>query len=628
MIRRYWKAALAVILVAAVGCDCEDRARSLIYGSSDDTPVTPLGDQDEEREELREVEPNDSRDQAMPISLSSDTRPVHAAIDPADDVDWFVLEVDDDETWMVELTVEPKDSELDLAIYLDVRGDSDHAPLMYDVAGAGEAETIPMLGVTNTESRPFFVTGADDSTTGEYRVDVRRRLSAATVAMAPNDYPHLAMTLPVPGEVQGFYDRPHDRDVFYVPAEALQAGVYTLEVSAIAGLTQNLRIYGDKELDSPLMEIPVTDREPAVIPNLSLSAERGEGLYFVLSAGEDFNREQGYRLRVIEHPESDDYVLEREPNDTEGTAQVVDFDEPLRGYLHSPGDVDRFRFVIDDSDGEDEEDDDAQDERETSEVFDPTIEDDEEDEESEFDDPWEAVADKERPEYVVQAHLRPLGDAHRLAMRWLPGEDSGQEERELRADGNEEEITVCNKVLGPGEYDLEVRSVETDEGFRPRGYDYELEIVNVAGLEGLEIEPNDSPENADRLPMGTERSGFIATEGDTDIFAFIVGPDEPRALEEETGDEADDEEGESPTLSAGWEAPESEKVRISLDGNHLNLGFQLLDDEGGRVARVNESGPGGDEELNIDLPHGLYYVAVSASAGSLCEPYTIRVDER
>lgn len=621
--RRWKKIGVLVVLVALGGCDCEDQARSLLYGEQDQavTPITDDGDDEPSRK--REVEPNDSPDNATPIELSSEMRPIFGSIDPVDDVDWFSLELDADEPWVVELTVEPKSSDLDVAIYLEVPGESDWAPLMYDIADAGEAESIPMLNVASGEPRRFFVTGVND-VEGDYRIDVRRRLSAASVAMAPNDHPHLAPTLDVPGEIQGFYDRPHDRDVFFVSAESLSAGVYTLELSAVAGLSQTLRIYDDAELESPLMEIPVGERHPAVIPNLSLEAEEGEGLYFVLYAGESFDRENGYRLRIIEHPVDGDYGIEREPNDTANTAQIVDFGAPLRGYLHSPGDVDRFRLVIDEPE-EEEADASEDDEEEFDEYRQPPI-DEESEEEPELIDPWAPVPEKERPEYVVQAHLRPLSDAHTLAMRWIPGDGTGAEEREMRAANAEEGLIVCNEVLDPGEYDIEVRALETEEGFRPRSFDYEFEIINIADKANLEIEPNDKPEQADRLLRGESRAGFIASDGDVDVYAFMVGPEEPYEEETDASDEDESDVQGVGSASSGWEAPEVERVRIRLEGNRLNLGFRLLDDEGGRVAHVNEAGPGSDEELNIDLPHGLYYVAVSASSGSLCEPYRIEVN--
>ncbi len=632
----WWKFGLLAAVFFFGGCDCKDRIQSLVYEDVDRT-ITPT-QQREEQGENREVEPNDTPEQATPIVLQRDMGAMYGSIDPAQDVDWFAMEVGGEEDWIVEVTVTPQDSSLDIALYLEVPGDADYAPLLYDIAGAGEAESIPMVRVPAGGTQRFFLSSVD-GTSGEYRINIRRRLSAGAVAVEPNDYPHLASPLEIPGEMQGFYDRPHDRDVFYVPAESLKAAVYSLELSNIAGVEQTLEIYGDKELESPLMSIPVAENRPAIIPNLSLASGAEAGLYFVLSAGEKFDRDRSYRLRIIEHPPARGYIVEREPNDTEGSAHLVELGDRVRGYLHTSSDVDRFRFVIEPSD---EGEEDAQDDDDELLAEYRGSAGDPDEEEPEIDDPWAAVPEKEAPEYVVQVHLRPLGDAHRFAMRWLPDEESSEQRRELQAESEEEGLILCNHVLGPGEYDVELRALETQEGFRPRSFDYEIQFMNLATESEMEVEPNNTPEQADRLPMGSSRVGYISYDGDVDLFAFIVGPDEPVVVEDETmeegsavaeqdgdGDAEDDTDGDEGVAVAGpatvWQPPPTENVQIRLEGNRLNLGFEVIDDEGGRVANVNRAGPGADEELAIDLPHGLYYLAVSAASGSLCEPYRISV---
>ena len=659
-----WALALLAGCVVMAGCDIEDRLRSVMYDEPES--ATPIAESDEDARQRQTVTPGERAREAYEIELSQQMDPIFAQLESGEQTHWYSLRSDDGETQMAELSVTPEDSELDIVIHLEVPG-SEEPALRYDIADAGETEEVPMLAVPGDEPRRISISGADSSQ-GSYRIDVRRRLTAATVAMAPNDVPELATTLDVPGEVQGFYDRPHDRDVFFVPAESLRAGVYSLEIGAVPGLTQRLRIYGDRSLDEAIMDIGVSEDRPSVIPNLSLSADEDEqeGLYFVLTAGEDFDREQGYRLRLIEHPDlgDEEFTLEREPNDTPGAAQSIDFREPVRGYFHTANDVDRFRLAIEDDEQDDEDGDDETDEEtgtdeeeydeyagrlgDSSDDDKPDEDDADTDDEQDLFDPWAPVDDKEAPEYVVQTRVTPLSEAHRIGVRWIPGEDTGEQPVELRADDSDEELVVCNRIIGPGEYDIELRATDSDASFRPRSYDYELEVLNIAEQPGLEIEPNDEIDTADRLEMGQSRTGFIATEGDVDVFAFVVGPDEPQPTDDgaeeeresgddvgdlDAGDDGDDGEEESDSSSyaaeaGGWEAPDTETVTVRLEGNPLDLGFELLDDEEGRVALVDDAGPGSDEELQIDLPHGLYYVAVRADSGAVCEPYEIEVMAR
>lgn len=626
-------------LIFSMGCEgCKEQIKSLVYKEVDRT--VPVGEKKDEEESLL-AGPNDRPENARVIRVTREMGSVSGKIESPGQVGWYSLERGGDEDWIVEFKVSPEDEGFDPAIYLEIEEEGGAAPLLYDVAGPGEPELVPMVRVPGGGKARFFIAGQGE-TTGAYRIEVRRRLLAGNIAIEPNDTPRLATILEVPGEVQGFYERPFDKDIFFVPREDLEAGIYSLEVSQLPEMPQELKIYNDKSLQAPILALNVGTRAPAIIPNISLSAGEGDGLYFVLSAGEAYSRQQSYRLRVIKHPPGEGFHVEREPNDLAELAQYVDLGQRLRGYLHTAQDIDRFRFQIGGADRAEEGDEGSEEGLLAEIVTEEEADDERELEEQVFVDPWEAVPEKEQPEHVVQVWLNPLAEAHRLAMRWLPGLETGEQSISLEADDEKQSLVLCNHVLGPGTYGVEVRALETQEGFRIRSFDYELEFKNIAGEAGLEVEPNDSLERADRLYMGQERVGYISTAGDVDYYAFLVGQEKPeeRPVEELMGQaiiEQDEsaalEEDESaadgvalagPTMA--WEPPPMESVEIQLRGNRLNLGFELLDDEGGRVARVDQRGPGGDEELIIDLPQGLYYLAVRASNGSICEPYRIEIN--
>src|SRR5690554_4223062 len=480
-----YTATILGLALASGGCDCEGKVRSLM-GKSEDGRVVAAEDR-QKTTELRESEPNDSSAQATPITLGVEMRPTHASIDPAEDVDWYVLEPTEGEVWIVDVSVIPESSDLDPTIYVEVEGEGDLPPLLYQVAGAGEPEVVPMMSVP-AGGRRFFVSGADGGQ-GDYRVEVSRRLSAGAVEVEPNDFAHIASPLSVPGEVQRLYDRPQDRDIFFVRAEELDPSkVYSLEVSAVAGIEQTLRIYGSPSLEAALLELVVPEDRPAIIPNIAL-ASGAQGLWFVLTAGESYDRQRGYRLRVIEHPPEPEFVVEREPNDSAVGAQVIDFNDVVRAYLHAPGDIDRYRFVIN-----------APEDEAMELVLDdePPVEDDEP-EAREVIDPWGPVAEKEAPAVVAQLSVNPLSENHRLALRWIPDVESGEREFTLEATEPQESLTVCNHVLGPGEYDVEMRALESNFSLVNRGYDYELRLRNVANTPGIEVEPNDGADEADRV---------------------------------------------------------------------------------------------------------------------------------
>ncbi|MFB6264673.1 MAG: hypothetical protein ABEL76_13775, partial [Bradymonadaceae bacterium] len=66
-------------------------------------------------------------------------------------------------------------------------------------------------------------------------------------------------------------------------------------------------------------------------------------------------------------------------------------------------------------------------------------------------------------------------------------------------------------------------------------------------------------------------------------------------------------------------------MTIELTSNQLNLGFDLVDSRGGKIARVDRRGAGADESTTLSLPPGVYYATVTSARGHSCEPYRITV---
>ncbi len=627
-----------LLLLAISGCDCEARVRQLVSKKSNEDERIAARTEVVQQEQAREIEPNDGPESATSIILRRELRPVYGALSSAQDIDWFSVATEEESEDLFELIVTPLDSSLDVALYLEVPGAPDAPPLLYDVARAGQAESVPILSVGSLtggkEPLRFFVavSGSAESVraeNSEYKVEFRRRLSGGMVESEPNDQAHLATKLKVPGEIQGFYDRPRDQDIYYVAAEDLSGSVYRLEVSNIAGLTQRVRVFADRALEEALLQLTVSAGASAQIPNFSVP-EGAQGLWIVLTAGDGFDRERGYRLKIIEHAPVTGVVLEGEPNDTAERAQRIEPGAVVRGYLHDPSDVDRFRWVLASEDVVQAED------TLQAPLEEPALAGDGALEEVVPVDPLAMLPVKEAPQQVMQARLVPLAAEHRLGMRWI----SGQSVQDVVANAADEALAFCNVQVEEGTFDLEVRSVEMIEAERPvggavaaRGFDYELRVENIAGTPGLEVEPNDRAEIADRLEPGQTRIGYISRAGDVDVFGFAVTAPQaaagsvPKIVMQADGlPGLEVEEGEQPAGNDGADAEDAlYKVTVHLGANPLNLEFSLFDDEGGQIAHVNRAGPGADENLVMELPAGVYFVVVKAERGAGCEPYRLTV---
>jgi len=88
---------------------------------------------------------------------------------------------------------------------------------------------------------------------------------------------------------------------------------------------------------------------------------------------------------------------------------------------------------------------------------------------------------------------------------------SGEQLASQRA-GHNPRIRLDKLYLMPGEYTLAAKGTDSD---------YVLRLLELGPPpEGMEREPNDQPQNADRLRFGVEHFGTLAQSGDTDLFAF------------------------------------------------------------------------------------------------------------
>lgn len=650
-----------LVLLPLASCECEERVRKMI---SDPGERQEQVEKAKQRRSLgessapREQEPNDFVEQATLIELGGDTRPVEGSIGDGDDEDWYALTSRNGESWQVELTVRPADDSLDPVVRVEVASGND-APIEYNLGSAGEAEVIPIMAVSSAPQR-VLVAGAD-GTTGDYEISFQKRLSGGTVEAEPNDDIDAATRFEAPGEIQGFYDRPGDRDVFYVSREALEGDVFNLEVSPIAGLTQDVRVYTHRSFESTYLTFRVPPDRAAGVPNLEIPSDV-LGVWVVLTAGESYDRESSYRLKLLSHPPAE-HGLEAEPNDTADTAQKIELGARLAGYFHLREDVDRFRIFVDGipdgepAEGDSEQEEPAEDgseegdagqgeagegeadaaEQAESELEAGEQEDEERQEDGELEgpqplpDPLEAVDDKEPPEHLVRVSAAPAREEDSIALGWGPSADGG-DLQVIEADEAGEPVILCNQVVDDESLDVEVRLLDTAEAGLQASFDYRLVAEDVQSKEGLEIEPNETREEADKLTEESPRTGYIAKSGDVDVYAFAVPHPAPEPQPEQPADGPGEEGPDMRQPSGAESAPAPSpapmtprKVRLLLGANPLNLGFEVLDDEGGLIAEVNRAGAGAEERLSLDLPPGLYFVHVKARRGSSCEPYEISV---
>jgi len=572
----------------------------------------------------REQEPNDYPAQATLLELGGDLRPVKGSLSSPTDHDWYALTSRNGESWQVELTVTPTTPTLDLMILVEVAG-APGTPTEYHLGGPGGAETIPILAVTEKPQRILIQSGPD-GTSGDYEITFKKRLSGGAIEAEPNDEVDAATPFDAPGMIEGFYDRPADRDIFYVAPSRLGGALVNLEVSPIAGIVQTLNLYVSRDLKTPYLSMQIPPDRAAGIPNLRIPPD-ALGLWIELSAGEKFNREKSYQLRLIAHPPVN-RKLEEEPNNTRELAQKIEVGTALSGYFHQPEDVDHFRIYVDGVPSETARPADAADngvDAASAEQVAPEEEDAQtEDGEPEVRDPLAKVADKTPTEHLLRVTATAKAEEARVGIA-VQGSD------DMMVSQPGAEAILCSQQVDAGGYlEISLRPIEYPSAGLQQDFDYELITEDLAKLGGLEVEPNETSAQADKLVAGEKRVGFISAPQDVDVYAFAVPYPAAAPVVEEANEAGADLFGnprrtEAP-VAAAPPASETRNVTIRLSPNPANLGFELRDDEGGRVAQVNRAGAGGEERLTMDLPSGLYFIHVSGTYSPLCKPYELTLD--
>ncbi len=613
---RYLSALLALTMTQA--CDCEARVRQYISGRGDEARLEAVAKAEQVSGSLTELEPNDQREQATALALTRELRAIRGALQSPTDVDWYALSLDvPDGPWLIELTAQPDEAPgLDLA--LELVGQGQPAAARYQIEGVDAAEVIPMVALGKT---PLLLGVRAHTGQGAYTLQLKRRLSQGAVEAEPNDTAALAWPLRAPGELQGIYDRPGDRDVFEVQLPDPAPLAYTVQLTGVEGLGQTLEIAHAPDREATLTLFAPAG-EAVEVPNLTMP-QGATRAWAALSAGQGYSRERAYSLRWLVHPPlPDGEVLELEPNDSAEQAQRLMAPGFAKGYLHDAADVDHWQVQFEAPLP------DALPDAPTgapvpapvpppaapSGVLTPDA--------LIPDEPTPGAGQEERPAplilaprapkaapgRLIDARLRPLKPALKLELGWrwsVAGGSAQDEVLAARAPG--EVVTLCRRAVSSLAYPVTVRALAGVEAPRKSGLDYALELVEHAASPGMDVEPNDTLASADALTVGAPIQGYIARAGDIDTYALELA-----------------EPPERPDAYGRWRR----KVAVKLGAHPLDLVLKLLDQDGVVLDEVNARGASGAESLTLELPMGRYFVQVSAHdpAAQRCEPYTLSVE--
>lgn len=356
----------AILLLLCLGgaffASCSDRGKKTKRKS----PAVVVVDPEEQNAAIEEKEKNDSRANAMSVSVDNI---IKARLSGAEDKDWYRLE-SSKEDQVLRVNVNSVDYlDLHLSVY-DAQG---KYLVSIDNGGPGESEVLSNLAldpgvyylrishakrkekrrVRKKKKKERKVAASE----GGYRIVMRSRNLDTGEEKEPNWKQTIASTLTLGDEASGYLGWKRDTDWYVVslgqnegaaskPAseqhivDALQR--MRVELDGIDGVWLSLAIYDEKL--KPIQQRRGRPGEQVVLSNLIKPG--GELFYIAVRANRTFNAESKYNLRVLlTRPNG----TEIEPNDDFQHATMLPLNIAASGLLGDAYDIDTYALDIADN---------------------------------------------------------------------------------------------------------------------------------------------------------------------------------------------------------------------------------------------------------------------------------------
>ncbi|PKL40859.1 MAG: hypothetical protein CVV44_04425 [Spirochaetae bacterium HGW-Spirochaetae-1] len=288
-----------------------------------------------------EIEPNDNRMQATPLTMNSEITgyfsPAYNRLNeqgnpPFREEDWYSIQVelDGEKPLLLDVVLSEVPGVNSIISFF---GENTEPIAVTDYNATGMAEEIKGMGITVSGTYYIMITSRGYQVQDEkpYYLNVSSREYDSTHELEPNNSRENANTIGN-NSIYARFNTPDDRDFFRYEGSAV-AGVYRIEVQPDETSDVVLAIYTQK--GKRLIEInnaPAGGKE--IYPNLSI---RNEFYCEVYSKSPVPTASNEYTLLV--EPLENIRNMENEPNDSKESATLI-IDDSLRGYISRKDDRD------------------------------------------------------------------------------------------------------------------------------------------------------------------------------------------------------------------------------------------------------------------------------------------------
>jgi hypothetical protein len=279
---------------------------------------------------------------SLPAILSGHIHPLPEG--PSGDEDWFTFLVERDRPGVMELEA-PGVPKIDLVIdlyYDSVRGRTHLFTL--DNGGRGQVERLPNVNLVNGRYYLSVHPRVDKgkvpawNVVNPYAINLTMREGVAATETEPNDDRLAAVPLPLAKSFTGLVNKAMDIDWYRIDLYGISAfSVLAVDVLPPMGTTLEIALSTQNRQD--LVSMTASDGKRVLLPNLVVLD--GAGAYFLrVHAPDGKVPKEGYVVTVTNTTLAE--RQETEPDSTPESALRLLWEEPLSGWLSHDGDVDWF----------------------------------------------------------------------------------------------------------------------------------------------------------------------------------------------------------------------------------------------------------------------------------------------
>ncbi len=286
-----------------------------------------------------ELEPND---RAVESNKLIPGVPKRGYISPRNEKDWYKLSLLPVENQYLEITLTGiEDVDLSLKVYDPIEA------VIYaaDENGKGEGEKITNLGIEPEKEFYYIVVEGgswQSNETSQYELMAQFVQTTQKVELEPNDRMVKATTIASGDTIYGFIDKEKDEDWYHIDKGTFDTQVARVEVAGVPNVDFQIDIINDME-ETVLSVNETGEQEDERLTNIGLQRSID---YFVRlkSVGKGSNDTDQYSISLTMNPYSEGEEFEL--NNSKETANPIELERAVAGYIHPRGDVDFYRLVV------------------------------------------------------------------------------------------------------------------------------------------------------------------------------------------------------------------------------------------------------------------------------------------